>query len=121
MFFLRVLEGKQFSQTVLFSGMMLLCVRDESLGTDGARPPVRQEAREEAPRPVGPSPVAQLHRFCRRRGLVQQGGVGHVHACDVAHHGLVVEQALQSPLRHFWLVWSILGDPVKDTKATSKL
>lgn len=65
---------------------------------------------------LGLSPVAELHCLCSRGGLIQQGCISHVQACDVTHHGLVVEQTLQSPLRYLWLVWSILGDPVRDTK-----
>ena len=49
-------------------------------------------------------PVAQRHRLGRRGALVQQRGVGDVHAGQVADHRLEVEQHLEPALRDLGLV-----------------
>mmetsp|Transcript_34871 Transcript_34871/g.87734 ORF Transcript_34871/g.87734 Transcript_34871/m.87734 type:complete len:239 (-) Transcript_34871:1579-2295(-) len=49
--------------------------------------------------------------FCSSSCLVQQGGIRHAHAREVGHHGLVVQQHLQPPLRDLGLVGRVRGVP----------
>ncbi len=44
------------------------------------------------------------HRLGRRRGLVEEGGVGDLHPGEVDDHGLEVEQRLEPPLRDLGLI-----------------
>ena len=55
--------------------------------------------------------VAHVHGLRRRRGLVEQRGVGAGEAGEVHHHGLEVEQRFQSALRDFRLIGRIGGVP----------
>lgn len=56
-------------------------------------------------------PVAELHGLSSSRPLVEQGGVGHRHACDVTDHGLVIEERLQATLGDLRLVGCVLSHP----------
>ncbi len=56
-------------------------------------------------------PLGHGHRLGRRRRLVQQAGVCHVKARQVADHGLEVEQRLQPALRDLGLVGRVGGVP----------
>ena len=53
------------------------------------------------------------HRFRRGRGLIQQAGVGQLHAGEVAHHGLEVHQRLESSLGNLRLVGGVGGVPTR--------
>ena len=54
---------------------------------------------------------AHGHRLGRRRGLIEHRGVRHWQTGQVAHHGLKIEQGLQTTLRNFRLVGGIGGVP----------
>lgn len=56
-------------------------------------------------------PVAELHGLCSRCPLIQQGGVGDRHACDVTNHRLIIEKGLQAALRDLRLVRRVLSHP----------
>ena len=56
-------------------------------------------------------PVAHRHRLAGRGRLVEQGRVGDVHAGEVAHHRLEVEQRLEPSLRDLGLVRRVRGVP----------
>ena len=47
------------------------------------------------------------HRLRCRRRLVQQTGIGHFHPCQVADHGLEVQQRLQPSLGNLCLIWRV--------------
>ena len=51
------------------------------------------------------------HRFRCRSGLVQQGGIGDLHAGQVHDHGLEIQQCFQAPLRNLGLVRGVGGVP----------
>ena len=51
------------------------------------------------------------HSFGSGGAFVQQRGIGDVHPGQIAHHGLIVEQGFQPPLRDFWLIRGIGGIP----------
>ena len=55
--------------------------------------------------------VAHVHGLGRRRGLVEQRGVGAGEAGEVHHHGLEVEQRFEPALRDFRLIGCIRGVP----------
>mmetsp|Transcript_2617 Transcript_2617/g.7893 ORF Transcript_2617/g.7893 Transcript_2617/m.7893 type:complete len:987 (-) Transcript_2617:315-3275(-) len=57
--------------------------------------------------------AAHGHGLGRSRGLVEERGVGHLHAGQVAHHRLEVEQGLETPLRNLRLVGRVLGVPAR--------
>ena len=56
-------------------------------------------------------PLGHRHRFRRRRRLVQQAGIGHIKAGQVADHGLVIQQRLKPALRNLGLIRGIGGVP----------
>ena len=53
----------------------------------------------------------QAHRFGCGRALIQQRGVRHIEAGEVADHGLEVQQSLQPSLGDFRLIGSVGGVP----------
>lgn len=55
--------------------------------------------------------VAHHHGLGSGGGLVEQGGIGNIHAGQVGDHGLVVEQRLEPALGNLWLVRGVLGVP----------
>ena len=55
--------------------------------------------------------VAHVHGLGRRRGLVEQRGIGAGEAGEVHHHGLEVEQRFEPALRDFRLIGRIGGVP----------
>jgi hypothetical protein len=60
---------------------------------------------------AGGEPPAHRHRLGRGAALVEQGGVGQLHAGEVGHHGLEVQQRLQPALRDLRLVGRVGGVP----------
>ena len=66
---------------------------------------------EEGPRLRLGATLGHGHGLGRRRGLVQKRGIGHVHARQFRHHGLVVQQCLQPALGDLGLVGRIGGVP----------
>lgn len=81
---------------------------------------IRGATRAETPQTITASvhcalPVAELHGLGGSCSLIQQGGIGHGHACDVTDHGLVVEERLQATLGHFRLVGRVLSHPENKT------
>ena len=59
---------------------------------------------------LGPG-VAERHRLGRRRTLVEQRGIGDVHPRQIGHHGLEVQQRLETALGDFRLVGCVGGVP----------
>ena len=55
--------------------------------------------------------TAQRHRLCGRGALVEHGGVGQIHAGQLGHHRLVVEQRLESALADLGLVGGVRRVP----------
>ena len=51
------------------------------------------------------------HRLCGGRGLVQQRGVGDLHAGEVHDHGLKIQERLHAPLRDFRLIGRVRRIP----------
>ena len=51
------------------------------------------------------------HRFGSRRTLVEERSVGNLEAREIDHHGLEVEERLQTPLRDLGLVRRVLRVP----------
>ena len=49
-------------------------------------------------------PACHGHRLGRRRGLVQQRGIGDVETGQVRHHLLIIDQGFQPALRDFGLI-----------------
>ena len=68
---------------------------------------------EEAVTAVPGDAVAHLHGLRRRRGLVEQRGVGAGEAGEVHHHGLEVEQRLQPALGDFRLIGRVRRVPAR--------
>ncbi len=56
-------------------------------------------------------PLAKSHCFGGRGGFVQQGRVSDLHAGQVGHHGLEIQQRFQPSLRNFRLVRRVGGIP----------
>jgi hypothetical protein len=52
-------------------------------------------------------PAAEQHRLRQRRGPVIKRGVRHLHAGELANHGLVLEHRLQGALADFRLVGGV--------------
>ena len=55
--------------------------------------------------------LGQRHRFRRRRGLVEQRGVGDIETGEIADHGLEIEQRLQPALADLRLIRRVGGVP----------
>lgn len=51
------------------------------------------------------------HRLCCRCCFIQQTGIGHFHACQVADHGLEIQQGLQPSLGNLCLIWRVSRIP----------
>ena len=68
---------------------------------------------EEAVAALPGDAVAHVHGLGRRRGLVEQRGIGAGEAGEVHHHGLEVEQRLQPPLRNLRLIGRVGGVPAR--------
>ena len=56
---------------------------------------------------------AQAHGLGRRGAFIEQACTGHFHAGELGAHGLEVQQALQSTLRHFGLIGRVLRVPTR--------
>ncbi|MCY1419974.1 hypothetical protein D9M71_355800 [compost metagenome] len=69
------------------------------------------DGREEGRRLVLRQALAEGHGFGGGGGLVEQGGVGDLHAGQVADQGLEVQQGFQAALGDFRLVGGIGGVP----------
>ena len=65
---------------------------------------------EDVPRVLG-GPAQQGHRLGGRGALVEHGGVGDLHAGEVAHHRLEVEERLEPALADLGLVGRVGGVP----------
>ena len=61
-----------------------------------------------------------VHGFGSGGGFIEQRGIGDFHAGEVHHHGLVVEQSLQSALRNLGLVRCVGGVPTRIFEDVSK-
>ena len=60
--------------------------------------------------------VAHAHRLGGGGRLVEKRGVGQSHAGEVSHHGLEVQQRLQSSLRYLSLVRCVRSVPARILK-----
>ncbi|MNE03541.1 hypothetical protein D3C80_960470 [compost metagenome] len=72
---------------------------------------VAVDGREEGRRLVLRQALAEGHGFGGGGGLVEQGGVGDLHAGQVADQGLEVQQGFQAALGDFRLVGGVGGVP----------
>ena len=59
----------------------------------------------------GAHTVQQRHRFRRRRRLVEQRGVRHLHAREVGDHCLEVQEGFETALRDLRLIWRVRQNP----------
>ena len=55
--------------------------------------------------------MAHGHGFGGGRAFVEQRGVRNVHACQVDHHGLKIQERFQAALGYLGLIRSVLGVP----------
>ena len=105
-----VLTQRAFS-VIAHHDLDVLRLRPRAHHLDGLRMAV---FRDEKLAPLVPARVHHHgHRLRRRRALIEQRGVGDLHAGEVHDHGLEIEQRFHAPLRDFRLIGRVRRVPAR--------